>query len=74
VTNWEVWAKWAYIGAFRALSIDPGGRIAVELAALTPDTDALAGAIEAMRDAPENGRVFAALDYLRAHHRPAIGG
>lgn len=58
--------KWAYLGAFAALGINPGDGMASELALLTDSPEKLASAISAMRKAPEWSRVHAALDVLRA--------
>jgi hypothetical protein len=59
----------AYMSAFTALGITPGEAIAKRLAELTETIAELLSAVRAMRDAPEHGRVFAAIDTLSEFRR-----
>ena len=56
---------WMLFGAACAIGICPGKAIVLEIAGMCRTLDDAFGAIEAMRKATDNNRIFAARDYLR---------
>lgn len=61
--------KLAYLAAFEALRLNVGLETAEELSRLTTSPADLVDTVKALRDAPEYGRVFAALELLRDRRR-----
>lgn len=74
----ESWSKQsfqlAYIAASAALGIAPDESVLARLAALTHDASQLVGAVKAMRDAQEHGRVHAAMAYLATYQLDGVVG